>query len=132
MYDYYYEVKEDVINAIFSNYTKEEIAEKLLDKYAWADELNDDLWTDDAVTGNGSGSYTFNRAKAAEYVIDNPDLVEEMVKEYCVSAETVAGKFLASDWEYFDVSIRCYVLGSAIEEAIEEVKHDFSDRAHNA
>lgn len=32
------------------------------------DELFDELFVDDTVTGNASGSYTFNSYKAAEYV----------------------------------------------------------------
>ena len=62
MYNYLDAMKEDVLTAIRENYTlsdyenREELEER----------LNDDLWIDDAVTGNASGSYTFNSARAAE------------------------------------------------------------------
>jgi len=91
-----------------------------VDREALSEFLNDELWTCDGVTGNASGSYTFNRLQAREYVIDNGELLEEAIREFCVDAETVAEKFLSEDWEYFDVTIRCYLLGQAIEKALDE------------
>lgn len=87
-------------------------------------DLNDNLWINDSVTGNASGSYTFNRCKAKENVMDNMDLVQEVVREFCIDAETVAEKFLSEDWEYFDVSIRCYLLGQAISEVLDEIEEE--------
>lgn len=84
-------------------------------------ELYDDLWINDSVTGNASGSYTFCRATAKEYVIDNMEICKEAIDEFCVDANTVADKFLSEDWEYFDVTIRCYLLGSAIAEVLDEM-----------
>lgn len=121
MYNYLDSMKEDILTAIRDNYTPEEIAEKMEDRDSFEQELNDDLWVDDSVTGNGSGSYTFSRCTAKEYVNSNMLLCCEAIHEFCVDAETVAGKFLSEDWEYFDVTIRCYLLGSAIWEALEEL-----------
>ena len=87
-----------------------------------ADKLNDELWVDDSVTGNGSGSYTFSRYGAKTYVVDNMDLCVESLEEFCTEPATIAEKFLAEDWEYFDVTIRCYLLGAVIWEILEEVK----------
>ena len=39
--------------------------------------LYDELWMDDGVTGNASGSYTFNNYKAEEYLCHNMDLLED-------------------------------------------------------
>lgn len=89
--------------------------------------LNDTLWTDDSVTGNGSGSYTFNRYKAKEYVVDNMELVAEMADEFGVDNKTLGEKFRDEDWEYFDVSIRCYLLYQAITEAIEKMNITFDN-----
>ena len=85
------------------------------------DALNDDLWVRDSVTGNASGSYTFDRNKAKEYVIDNEELLGEMIQEFDIDAKTVGEKFIEGNWEYFDVSIRCYLLGQAIEQALDEM-----------
>ena len=84
-------------------------------------ELYDDLLINDSVTGNASGSYTFCRATSKEYVIDNMEICKEAIDEFCVDSNTVADKFLSEDWEYFDVTIRCYLLGQAIAEVLEEV-----------
>ena len=59
---------------------KEDILEHIKNEgitVAWKDPdelyetLYDELWVDDSVTGNGSGSYTFNREKAKEYVLED-------------------------------------------------------------
>ena len=86
--------------------------------------LNDELWTCDSVTGNASGSYTFNAYKAKEFVFSDQDTVSESLREFCVDAETIAEKFLNQDWEYFDVTARCYVLGQAIESALDSIENE--------
>lgn len=93
--------------------------------------LNDELWCCDSVTGNASGTYTFNAYKAKEYVFADPDTVSEALREFCVDAETIAEKFLNQDWEYFDVTARCYVLGQAIESALDSIEneHEFCEEA---
>lgn len=125
MYNYLEAMKEDILEYInneinFSDYD---------DLYELEQFLNDELCTVDSVTGNASGSYTFNRRQAQEYVSDNVDELKEALNEFCVDSETIADKFMSEDWEYFDVTIRCYLLGSAISEALEEIEDDF-ERAH--
>ena len=87
--------------------------------------LNDDLWAEDSVTGNGSGSYTFNREQAKEYVLaDGVDYYREAVSEFGMSADDVAKDFLEGDWEGIDVTIRCYLLGQAIGEALDRMEEN--------
>ena len=94
---------------------------------ALEEKLNDDLWTCDSVTGNASGSYTFNSYKAMEYVLDNIDLLHEMCNEFGIEAETIGQKFLDEEWEWMDVSIRCYLLGQAISEALDEIEEELEE-----
>lgn len=77
-YNYMEAVKEDVKNYIDSeiNFEDFDSLEELEEK------LNDELWTEDSVTGNASGSYTFNRVTAENYVNSNKELVNEMVDEF--------------------------------------------------
>ena len=124
MYNYKEEMKKDIIAEIEDTYSKEQIAERMEDRGSFAEDLNDELWIADSVTGNGSGSYTFNRYTAKEYVTDNMELCIEALREFCVEAETIAEKFLSEDWEYFDVTIRCYLLGSMIEEALDQIENE--------
>lgn len=121
MYNYLEEMKNDVME-----YINNEIH---LEEYADRDELeqflNDELFTVDSVTGNASGSYTFNRWQAKEYVECNMNKLTDAISEFCINSETVADKFLSEDWEYFDVTIRCYLLGEAIAETLDEIDIDF-------
>ena len=123
-YNYYEAMKEDIKNYIAESYTAEELNEKMLDFDDFSEELNDDLWTVDSVTGNGSGSYTFSRATAKDYILsdsENIDLLREALQEFCVEADTIAEKFLSEEWEDFDVAIRCYILGGVINKVLEDL-----------
>lgn len=115
-------VKADAEQFISDNHDLE--FEILNGEYADADEiaehLNDEMWIADEVTGNGSGSYTFNRYEAREYVLDNMDEVAEALREFGTSAEEIGNRFLAEDWEWLDVTARCYFLAQAIAEIMEE------------
>ncbi len=126
MYNYLENMVEDV-----KEYIKNEID---FSEYEDMDELreslNDDLWAEDSVTGNGSGSYTFNRAIAKEYVDENKDLVDEMMKEFDCK-EKVVNWWIEDNYEAIDVSIRCYLLGQAIEKALDDFTEEF-DKAHEA
>ena len=62
-YNYLEAVKEDVKNYIEENGIK--VTSENRDELE--EQLNDDLFTCDSVTGNGSGSYTFNTWRAEEY-----------------------------------------------------------------
>lgn len=124
-YNYYEAMKEDIKNYIAENYTAEELNEKMHNFDDFSEELNDDLWTVDSVTGNGSGSYTFSRATAKDYILsdsENVDLLREALQEFCVEGDTIAEKFLSEEWEDFDVTIRCYILGGVINEVLEDLK----------
>lgn len=123
-YNYQAAMKEDVLEYISENYTQEELLEKLKDKDNFYEDLNNDLWVYDGVTGNASGSYTFNTWKAKEYVESNLDILREAIEEFCVEPKTFMEKFLNEEWEHFDVTIRCYLLGGIVSEALEELEEE--------
>lgn len=125
--DYHKQMNADIRDYLLDLYTEEEIREKLEDRDAWETELNDDLWTCDSVTGNGSGSYTFNRWKARENVIDNLDLLSETLHAFGEDGETIARLFLNEEWENFDVKIRCYILGSVLYEVLDEIEAELKE-----
>ena len=119
-YNYLEAVKgdiEDVLDDYIGMYGDDVDADEIRQR------LNADLWTDDSVTGNGSGSYTFNREEAKKYLFDSDDgldILKEAVSEFGTEAEDVVDHFMSEDWEYFDVTIRCYILAQAIDEVLEE------------
>ena len=122
-YNYLESMKEDV-----QEYINNEINLKdFSDREELEEKLNEDLWTCDSVTGNASGSYFCNSYKSMECVLDNMDLLEDMCKEFGVDNDTIGKKFLACEWEWMDVSIRCYLLGQVIGEVLDEVKEELTD-----
>ena len=115
--NYLDQMKEDILNYI----KEEKITVTSENREEVAEELNDKLWVEDSVTGNASGSYTFDNDTAKEYVVENMDILKEVVTEFCIDARIVAEKFIKEEWEYFDVSIRCYLLGNAISEVLDDI-----------
>lgn len=86
------------------------------------DEMYDALFVDDAVTGNGSGSYTFNAARAAEnaqgLVFDDDFIAEARVAGYGM-------ELFAEGPEAVDVVARCLALGlvsGTLEAAYEDAR----------
>lgn len=121
MYDYREAMTEDVKEWIKENIDLTEWTE---DREGLEQQLKDDLWTADSVTGNVSGSYTFNRVQASLYVLDNMDLLQEAIEEFATDPATVGNKFISEDWEWFDVTIRCYLLGSVISDVLDEMEEN--------
>ena len=114
-YDYYEEVKNDVLDYIGNNIDLDEF-ENREDLY---EHLYDELFVEDIVTGNGSGSYTMSNRKAWEYVGDNLDLVGDALEEFGEASYT-----LSQGAEACDVTIRCYVLSECIENALDEIMEE--------
>ena len=81
---------------------------------------NDILWANDSVTGNGSGSYTFNTWQAEENLCHNMDQLEEACNEFGQDI----GEAVKQGAEACDVAIRCYLLGQAISDAIDELEEE--------
>lgn len=82
--------------------------------------LNDELFTVDSVTGNGSGSYTFNTWEAEENICHNMDLLIGACEEFGDNA----GRMLEKGAEACDVAIRCYLLGDAIAAVLDELEEE--------
>lgn len=119
-YNYLEAMVEDIKDYIRDNFAEWEIADKLADRDEWEEELNDDLWTVDSVTGNASGSYTFNAYRAEEYLCHNLDLLADAAEEFGSSIDV-----LRDGAEACDVTIRCYLLNQAIREALNEIETEF-------
>lgn len=88
------------------------------------DHLNDTLWIADSVTGNGSGSYTFNSFRARENVLSDPDTVKEAFEEFDEKSR-FADLVFSDEWETIDVITRCYCLYCAVETAINELPDEY-------
>lgn len=119
-YNYMSAMTEDIRDYITENINREDYTE---DRDGLEEYLNDALWIEDSVTGNASGSYTFNRETAKEYVLDNTDLLKEAYTEFG-QKENIADVICDEDWESADVTIRCYLLWQAIAEVLEDLDND--------
>ena len=121
-YNYLEAVTNDAKQAILENLNDWDFA----DREDLEEIANDSLWVDDSVTGNGSGRHTFNREAAKEYVTrsdDGMDTLRDAVCDFDCEHEAFTA-FLEENWEYFDVTSRCYLLGQAISAAIDELEEE--------
>lgn len=115
-YNYLEHVTEDAKDAIL----------ECMDEWSFDDReeleqiANDKLWIDDSVTGNGSGSYTFNSWRAEEYLCHNLDELADACKEFGQDI----GEAVKQGAEYCDVTIRCYLLSQAIATALDELEDE--------
>lgn len=114
-YDYREAVKNDIIDYIndhdvkVTSSNKDEVYEQLYDE----------MFISDSVTGNASGSYTFNTWKAEENLCHNLDLLGEALSEF----GSDPAKIMESP-EACDVTIRCYLLSEMLGEVLDELEED--------
>lgn len=115
-YNYYDAVKDDVIKAIREDTELEPREDEARNDYA--ERLYDEFWVS-GVTGNGLYSYYYSDEEdAIAAVMWNLDLCKETYLEFGVEDDAVD---FISNVRAVDVSIRCYVLPSAIDSAIDEL-----------
>lgn len=115
-YSYPQHVKEDI----------KEFIEKRLDSGTFGllvqgdedtiQDVEDLLFTQDEITGNGSGSYTFNTLKAEENLTGNWDLLKEAKEELDPQVDIID-----KGAEYADVLIRCYLLDWCFRKALDDI-----------
>lgn len=117
MYDYKEAMTEDVKEWIKENIDLTEWTE---DREGLEQQLNDDLWTEDSITGNASGSYYCNSYKAEESIAHNWDLLNEALDEFEQNNINVIEK--GAEWA--DVTIRCYLLWSVISDVLDEMEEN--------
>ena len=120
-YDYRQAVRDDILDYIkehdiqVTNKNREEVQRFLYDT----------LFVEDSVTGNASGSYTFNTWKAEEYLCHNLDLLAEAIDEFGADAGTY--KDCIESAETADVTIRCYLLTECLSSVLDELEVEEED-----
>lgn len=117
MYDYREAMTEDVKEWIKENIDLTEWTE---DREGLEQQLNDDLWTEDSITGNASGSYYCNSYNVEESIAHNWDLLNEALDEFGENNINVIKK--GAEWA--DVTIRCYLLWSVISDVLNEMEEN--------
>lgn len=120
-YNYRLEIKNDIYNYITENYG--DIKSELEDRDTFYESLYDQMFIDDSVTGNASGSYTFNRYQAREYILENEDLLREAYESFC-QLDSLGDDFINEDYEKMDVTIRCYLLGECLIDVLDDLESE--------
>lgn len=118
-YDYRKALVEDIKKYIEDNYWLEEHQ----DSDNLAEDLCDEIWDNDDITGNGYHWYD-TEDKCAEYVSQNMDLLYEAVENFGIGEEA---NQMIDHWKskdlarYFDCTIRCYLLMECVCAAVEKL-----------
>jgi hypothetical protein len=96
----------------------------------WADPLETDditeywydiLWAEDCITGNGAYWYA-KEEECEEYISHNVDLAFEACQEFGIDMRSLAEAVVHGNAaRYVDCTIRCYLLGECLEQALEEL-----------
>lgn len=82
-------------------------------------DVEDLMFDQDDVTGNGSGSYTFNTFKAEQNLMGNWDLLREAKEELQPNVDLIK-----KGPEFCDVLIRCYLLDWCFNKALNDIVND--------
>lgn len=114
-YDYEEAVKNDIRDYI----RERDIKVTAGNKDEIYEELYDDMFASDSVTGNASGSYTFNAWQAEENLCHNTELLGEALREFGDD-----GSCLEKGAEACDVTIRCYLLSGCLQKVLDELEEE--------
>ena len=115
-YNYREAVKNDIRDYIEEN----EIKVTASSRDEIEQDLYDNLFCNDSVTGNASGSYTFSAWQAEENLCHNLDLLADALYEFGENGSDLIGKGA----EACDVTIRCYLLSECLSEVLNEIEED--------
>lgn len=118
-YDYRECMREDVMNYI----EEHEIKVTTENRDEMQESLYDDMFISDSVTGNASGSYTFNTWQAEENICHNMDLLKDACDEFGCEP-----KYDSAEW--CDVTIRCYLLGEVLSEVLDEIEEEVEEEEY--
>lgn len=118
MYNYYNAMFEDIEEYFLDNVCLDDYRDEEgdLDKETLYG-FYDTLWVEDSVTGNASGSYTFNSYEAEENLAGNWHLLSDALEEF---GETNINP-IEKGAEWCDVTIRCFLLGEVLSDFVDSL-----------
>lgn len=122
-YNYEHPIIRDILDYIHDNHITIDWADT---EDNIVDDLTDILWNEDCITGNGTQYYD-TEDKCSEYLCQNSDILYEAAQEFCIDDNI---NILISHFEnktlaqYFDTTIRCYLLNSCIYQVITKLKKE--------
>ena len=121
-YDYRKAMCEDIKNWILANDAIEKAHANNWDRDDFLEYLNDELWDDDSITGNGYHYYD-TEDKCAEYVAHNLDLFLNVIDDW--GSPVINGRetpeLFKHPAQYADCTIRCYLFWECADRALDEL-----------
>ena len=118
--DYIDELENDIKEVISNEFEEDELQEMSEDDFRDKIELLD-LYNDDCVTGNASGSYEFSAWKAEENICHMWDEIQNMIDEGFITIDS-----FQYGAEGIDVALRCYFFNEALENVIDEMSVEYA------
>ena len=121
-YNYLEAVTSDVKDYILRNFNKDELKQELNDRENFEENLHDEMWDQDCITGNGEWGYNISKKTAETYIGQNLDLAGEVMEEFSITLKMIKeGYRFTKGANYLDTAIRCYVLREAVSNAVTEI-----------
>lgn len=116
IYSYQKSVKSDI-----REYLKDELDVGMFGLLIQGDDdtietVREQLFEDDSITGNASGSYTMNTLKAEENLVGNWNLLEEAMSEFDLHVNPIK-----KGAEWCDSLIRCYLVDWCFNETLNDI-----------
>lgn len=117
VYNYLTKETKDIIDYIQNELTFTERLELIgKEKEDAANELYEQLVNEDSVTGNASGTYTFNILRAERNLVGNWTVLQSAIEEINPGFDAIK-----QGAEACDVLVRIYLLPTAIDNAIAKI-----------
>ena len=94
-----------------------------------ADALAEDLytycWNNDFVTGNGSDGCYFTLTSESERAVkDNMNILQDVANDWG-EEDKIQQALEEENWDWLDVTIRCYLLYSCVREIVDGMVEDY-------
>ena len=126
MYNYVKKMTRDIVEYVKDNYSAADLADP-----DFRDTLYEELWVEDDITGNGQrGYYCKDIEDVKAMVFENVDTLIEALEEF--GNEPDDYKRALKDPQFADITIRCYLLGEAINKALEVLEIILEDEELDA
>lgn len=117
--NYIEELEDDIREVISIEFEEDELKEMSESDFREKIELLD-LYNHDDVTGNASGSYTFNSWQAEENICHMWNEIQDMIDDGFITIDS-----FQYGAEGIDVALRCYFLDEALENVISEMESKY-------
>ena len=122
-YDYRREMTDAIKNWILENGVIRQALKDELSVDDFRENLNDELWDKDCITGNGA--YGFAREDLCqEYVGTNLGLYFEAAREFDDWPSGDTPWIHRNPAQHMDATIRCYLLYECIDKALDELNYE--------